>query len=210
MEKFDFEIFKTSCNGFKPGAFIEIRQQNMTNKKAPNNDCYTSKDFIEGLLAGNNGELFDLDPASSKIADNYVKIAKNIFTKEDDGLISNWSEDNYVFLNPPFSEDLFLPFVRKMINHNNGILLVFEKVSTATKRLIEPNCSLIMKFKKRFQFVDINGEKCNLNYYITLYSFGKKAQRHLLNAKKHLKKWEPYLELPEAEIYRMVKEMEES
>ena len=61
-------------------------------------EWYTPRPLIEKL-----GVEFDLDPASSTAANTLIQ-AKNIFTKEDDGLKQDWYGN--VWLNPPYGKDV--------------------------------------------------------------------------------------------------------
>ena len=199
------EDFKLACENKKPGYEMEIR---ILKRNQTDNEHYTPKEFINGLIMGNDGNLFDLDAATSIEADKYCKIANKILTKETDGLKSDWGNNSFVFLNPPFSPDLIIPFVKKFVKHDNGILLVSEKPSPLTKKLIEPNCTLMMKFRKRTRFITPEDftDKHGLEYFIALYAFGYKAQRVLLKAKAlgGLNKWDPYIQLPEQEIMNLL------
>jgi len=64
------------------------------------------------------GVEFDLDVAASAFGD-YVP-ARRRFTKHDDGLSQPW--EGFVWMNPPFSQAS--PWVRRFIDHGNGVCLV--------------------------------------------------------------------------------------
>lgn len=73
------------------------------------------------------GLTFDLDPASPHDAETAVPAARK-YTRFDDGLAKAWQ--GCVWLNPPYGRDT--PFwVRRMIDHGNGILLVFSRTAAS-------------------------------------------------------------------------------
>ena len=74
-------------------------------------EWYTPTDVIDRVRAV-LGEI-DLDPASNPVANEVVK-AKQIYTKEDDGLAQEWH--GKVFLNPPFGSETMSRFVEKLIS----------------------------------------------------------------------------------------------
>lgn len=64
---------------------------------------------------------FDLDPCSPGL--NHWVPATKVYTKIDDGLSQPW--DGFVFMNPPFGgRNGHVPWLRKFIQHGNGIAIV--------------------------------------------------------------------------------------
>ena len=74
-------------------------------------EWYTPSDVIDRVRAV-LGEI-DLDPASNPVANEVVK-ARQIYTKDDDGLVQDWH--GKVFLNPPFGSDKISQFVEKLVD----------------------------------------------------------------------------------------------
>ncbi|MCC8036137.1 MAG: phage N-6-adenine-methyltransferase [Rikenellaceae bacterium] len=87
---------------------------------AISDEWYTPPEIIRSL-----GE-FDLDPASCKEAYDLNHSAKEIYTKEDNGLVLPWH--GRIWLNPPYSNPLIQRFLEKMSLHNKGIALTFSKI----------------------------------------------------------------------------------
>jgi ParB-like chromosome segregation protein Spo0J len=89
-----------------------------------NNEWYTPAPFIEAARAVLGG--FDLDPASSEIANRTVK-AEQIFTAEDDGLKQDWPIGS-IWMNPPYAQPLMGQFATKFAEEirrgSEGIVLV--------------------------------------------------------------------------------------
>lgn len=66
------------------------------------------------------GCQFDLDPCSPG-PDHWVP-AKQIYTKDDDGLSKRWR--GFVFMNPPFGRRRgHVPWLQKFLDHGNGIAI---------------------------------------------------------------------------------------
>lgn len=77
-------------------------------------DYYTPPWVFESL-----GLTFDTDPASPVGGIPWIPV-KRYYTLIDDGLSQEWV--GRVWLNPPFSKSS--PWVRRFIDHGNGIILV--------------------------------------------------------------------------------------
>ena len=86
-------------------------------------DWYTPRDIFDAL-----GLIFDLDPCSPGPA-HWVP-AREIYTKEDDGLVQPWS--GTVFMNPPFGRrNGHVPWLRKFLAHGDGVAIVRAYTSSA-------------------------------------------------------------------------------
>jgi hypothetical protein len=68
---------------------------------------------------------FDLDPCAS--LDRPWDTAKYHYTVEDDGLIQPWF--GRVWCNPPYGPKM-TPFLQRMAEHQNGIVLIFARTET--------------------------------------------------------------------------------
>ena len=86
-------------------------------------EWYTPPEILHAL-----GEAFDLDPCSPG-ANHWVP-AENVITKEQDGLAAEWH--GFVFMNPPFGgRNGHVPWLKKFIEHGNGIAIVRAYTSSA-------------------------------------------------------------------------------
>lgn len=107
------------------------------------------------VLINKLGE-FDLDPCCPnnlpwKTAKEYYSLDNN-----QDGLTLPWK--GRVFLNPPYSN--WVPFLKKLKDHNNGIALIFAR--TETKGFFDyvwDGADSILFLKRRVKFVksDLSG-----------------------------------------------------
>lgn len=115
----------------------------MSNKRG--DEWYTPKSLVEAL-----GE-FDLDPATPR---HGHWTAKKCYTQAENGLVQPWN--GRVILNPPYKH--IDPWIYRIVDHGNGILLVF--VRTGTKWMDQAMCSAsgVCFLDGRIKFVDINGE----------------------------------------------------
>lgn len=102
-------------------------------------EWYTPKWLFESL-----GVTFDLDPCSP--GKNHWVPAKQIYTKDDDGLRKPWR--GFVFMNPPFGgRNAHVPWLSKFIKHGNGIAIVraytsaawFHKYAVLSDAMLFPN-----------------------------------------------------------------------
>lgn len=79
-------------------------------------DWYTPPHIFTAL-----GLTFDLDPCSP--GPGHWVPARNIFTKENDGLAEPWR--GMVFVNPPFGgRHGHVPWLVKFLDHGNGVAIV--------------------------------------------------------------------------------------
>jgi phage N-6-adenine-methyltransferase len=122
-----------------------------------NNEWYTPAVFIEAARSVMGG--FDLDPASSEIANRTVK-ADRIFTAEDDGLAQEWPVGR-IWMNPPYAQPLMGQFAEKFAGEvrrgSEGIVLVNNATETAWFQTIAAECSAICFPKSRIRFLDPDG-----------------------------------------------------
>lgn len=122
-----------------------------------NNEWYTPASFIEAARAVMGG--FDLDPASSEIANRTVQ-ADRIFTQEDDGIKQDWPLGR-IWMNPPYAQPLMGQFADKFAAEvrkgSEGVVLVNNATETAWFQTIAAECSAICFPKTRIRFLDPEG-----------------------------------------------------
>lgn len=107
-------------------------------------EWYTPPEVFDAL-----GISFDLDPCSPGW--NHWVPAKNIYTKLDDGLSKEWH--GCVFMNPPFGgRNGHVPWLKKFIEHGNGIAIVRAYTSSAWfhNYAIKANAMLFPRGKTKF------------------------------------------------------------
>lgn len=111
-------------------------------------EWYTPKELITSL-----GE-FDLDPCAP--VEPLWPTAKVMFNKNDDGLKQQWN--GRVWLNPPYSRPLIENFLRRMAEHNNGMVLLFNRLDSAMMQDVVLKKASAMKFlRKRVRFYRPDG-----------------------------------------------------
>lgn len=86
--------------------------------KNSTDEWYTPKEIIDAL-----GE-FDLDPCAPMRP--LWRTARVMYNKEQDGLKQKW--EGRVWLNPPYSRPTIEHFITRMVEHNNGIALLFNRL----------------------------------------------------------------------------------
>jgi len=120
------------------------------------NEWYTPAVIIEAARRVLGG--FDLDPASSEIANRTVK-AERFFTIEDDGLTQDWA--GKIWCNPPYSQPLInefcLKFAGAMSGGSTGIALVNNATETAWFQTLARSASAICFPASRIKFNDPSG-----------------------------------------------------
>jgi len=126
-----------------------------------NNEWYTPGwvlDIARGVLGGE----FDLDPASSAIANQTVR-AKHFFTQEDDALTKAWTGER-VWMNPPYSAGLFPKFIERLIAyHANGrivsaAVLTNNTTESRAGQLLLEHSDAVLFLNKRIRFLGPDGK----------------------------------------------------
>ncbi len=113
-------------------------------------EWYTPKWIIDSLGP------FDLDPCAPER--RLWPTAKRHITASENGLAQTWGGENRVWLNPPYSRPLIEKFVEKMVRHNNGIALLFNRCdSKMFQDVIFPNATAILFVRGRIKFYRPDG-----------------------------------------------------
>lgn len=139
-----------------------------------NDEWYTPKEIIDAL-----GE-FDLDPCAPMKP--LWKTARVMWNKEYDGLAHEWGGVR-VWCNPPYSKPLLIKFCSKMVENNNGILLLYSKIDNRMfQDLLLPNADAILFLRRRIRFYRPDGTRGDSpTNGCCLISFGKMNTHALLN-----------------------------
>jgi len=124
-------------------------------------EYFTPKWIFEAL-----GLEFDLDVAAPPGGVEWIPAAR-FFTKEDDGLTQNW--DGLVWCNPPYSEAT--PWVERMIDHNQGVMLLpFVDSNWLDRVWSEAGASILLP--RDMEFVRPNRTDQRIMFRTGLWAFG--------------------------------------
>jgi hypothetical protein len=116
-------------------------------------EWYTPKEIVDTL-----GE-FELDPCAAAAEFRLWDTAKEHITKEQNGLTYDWG-GRRIWLNPPYSQPLLTQFVKKMVENDNGIALLFNRCdNTMFHDLIFPNATAILFMRRRIKFYKPDGTR---------------------------------------------------
>ncbi len=150
------EIIAAPAEQVKEVAREVVKKAHVANNSG-NNEWYTPAVFVEAARDVLGG--FDLDPATSEIANATVK-ADRIFTAEDDGLSQEWPIGS-IWMNPPYAQPLMGQFASKFAAEirrgSTGIVLVNNATETGWFQEMAEVCSAICFPKTRIKFVDPQG-----------------------------------------------------
>jgi hypothetical protein len=101
------------------------------------------------------GCRFVLDPASpGREGVPWIPVDE-VYTSG--GLERNWHD--FVWLNAPYGRDTLPAWIRKFIDHGNGIALVFDRTSTQWWQELAAQADAILFLNKKIAFVPATGEK---------------------------------------------------
>jgi hypothetical protein len=106
----------------------------------------TPKSVIEDLGP------FDLDPCAA--TDRPFDCAENNYIEELDGLSLEWR--GFVWCNPPYGRYIDR-WLERMIEHSNGIALVFARTDTKAMQNALKACDAVLFVSGRIRFLRENG-----------------------------------------------------
>lgn len=138
------------------------------------NEWYTPPEYLDRARAALGA--FDLDPASSPIANAQVR-ADQIFTAEDDGLAQEWAGS--VWMNPPYAQPLIAQFSDKLVqeyqagNVSAAIVLTNDSTDTAWFHQLANASTAICFTRGRIRFVSPHGESGMPTQGQAFFYFGK-------------------------------------
>lgn len=123
-----------------------------------NNEWYSPPEIVEAARRVLGG--FDLDPASSSIANDRVR-ADRFFTHEDNGLLQRWPVGR-IWMNPPYAQPLMGQFAARFAGEirggSTGIVLVNNATETAWFQTIAEVATAICFTRQRVRFVSPEGK----------------------------------------------------
>jgi len=149
----DIGIDKSTANRWlKPKPIAHVSQS------TGENEWYTPAKYIEAAKAV-MGDI-DVDPASSKIANQTIK-AKKYYTIKDNGLIKSW--EGRVWMNPPYAQPLIVKFSETFTRKyksgeiKEACILINNATETAWLQMMLEISDVICFIKGRIKFIDIEG-----------------------------------------------------
>jgi len=159
-DRVDEYLDECIANGWEPSlhGLLSYALKAHVSHNSGENEWYTPSEYIEA--AREVMGRIDLDPASSEIANQIVGASK-FYTAEGDGLSKFWA--GKVWLNPPYSGDLIIPFIAKYAEHvrsgdvGEGIVLVNNATETNWFKELVSVSSAIVFPKGRVRFLDPDG-----------------------------------------------------
>ena len=137
-------------------------------------DHYTPKWVFDKL-----GLMFDLDVASPPGGIPWIP-AKQFFTQKDDGLNQLWH--GTVWCNPPYSNSL--PWVKKFIEHGDGVALLPVVKSTWFQMLVDnKNTKFVLGVedgRDRMDFIKNDKYHC-IMFPVMFWAIGQKSIKAIAN-----------------------------
>lgn len=150
------------------GMFGEARES-----KQKSVEWYTPAWVFDAL-----GLQFDLDPASPHDFETAVP-ATTKFTVFDDGLKKAWF--GRVFLNPPYGKETGF-WIRRMIDHGNGIALVFSRTDASWFQDAMRSSTAVLFVGGRIEFIpgrENRHKKSRCGAGTALFAFGTECAQAL-------------------------------
>jgi phage N-6-adenine-methyltransferase len=139
------------------------------------NEWYTPDEYLD--IARQVLGAFDLDPATSELANERVK-ASAIFTADDNGLERPWF--GRVWLNPPYAQPLISQFADKTVaewrsgNFEAAIVLTHNYTDTAWFQKLAHAATAICFTRGRIRFVSPDGNQAAPTQGQAFFYFGPK------------------------------------
>lgn len=121
------------------------------------NEWLTPPDVLAAL---GGAESFDLDPCAPVVRP--WPMARQHYTIEDDGLIRPWQ--GRVWLNPPYSSDVIGRWMGRLVQHGQGIALIFARTETkAFHETVWAAADALLFLEGRLHFHDVQGRRAKAN-----------------------------------------------
>lgn len=149
----------------QPSPRIEHLARELPHFAAPRNARSSDEWYTPDHLVTALGP-FDLDPATS--VHRGLQLAPKFFTVQEDGLVQEWY--GRVWLNPPYSD--IRPWVRRMIEHDNGVLLCFSRTEAVWFQDLVEHCGYVFCLRRRTQFHRPGRDKQACPMGTVLFPFG--------------------------------------
>ena len=128
-------------------------------------EWYTPKSLFDRL-----GLTFELDPAAvPEGGPNAVPAATFYRWPPIDGTVADWH--GRVWLNPPYGPKA-VPFIERMIEHDNGLLLIPARTETRIFQRAARSASRIVFLADRLHFVRPDGHQSRASFASVLMAFG--------------------------------------
>ena len=134
---------------------LKVERNVHVSNNSGENEWYTPYYIIENARAVMGG--IDLDPASSKLANETVR-AKEYYTIEDDGIKKDWY--GRVWLNPPYSQPDISNFAKAVTSKSYDEIMILVNNATETDwfRMMAEISEAICFINKRLKFIDRDGK----------------------------------------------------
>ena len=126
---------------------------------------------------------FDYDPATTKNRADYLSIAK-YDTIDTDGLNSDWSKFDKIWINPPFTKKF--EFLEKAVSCGSNAFVLFPIESMVTKRfrdIVNRGGYIMWLPNGRIRFEDNDGLSSSPAFGSVVLEFGPKIK------KRSIKNW---------------------
>jgi hypothetical protein len=125
-------------------------------------EWYTPPSLFDKL-----GLRFHLDPASPNPPVPWVPAARFYW---EDGHLLPW--EGMVWLNPPYGPAA-VPFIERMIEHDDGLLLIPARTETRIFQRAALNARFVVFLRDRLHFIRPNGEQARAPFGSVLMAFGR-------------------------------------
>ena len=125
----------------------------MSHENRTVNDEYYTPGYVFQALE----TTFDLDVSAAADRTYTCVPADTHFDILQDGLQTPWT--GFVWMNPPYgNEKDKIEWLKKFIEHGNGIALMPDRTSATWWHLITRNSDAFLVLRKKVKFVNVNGQ----------------------------------------------------
>ena len=114
------------------------------------------------------GLVFDLDPCSPPGGVPWIP-ARRFVDRSEDGRLVDWNGS--IWLNPPYGRE-GIPFLRKMLAHRRGVVLIFARTDTRIWQKLAASADVVAFVADRIHFVRADGFQSRPAAPSSLIAFG--------------------------------------